>query len=139
MPTVSLTRLYVLRASYLLVVVGLGSTIWPLILQPPVDVEHMRSVVWSLLAGVSLLAALGIRYPLQLLPVLLFELVWKAAWVLAIGLPRYRAGSLTGPMADTWAECLFGVALFALVIPWRYVWHQYVRRAADPWRKAAAA
>lgn len=138
MPTVSLARLHVLRASYLLIVVGLGSTIWPLILRPPADVEHMRSVVWSLLTTVSLLAVVGIRYPLQMLPLLLFEWAWKLIWVVAIGLPRFRAGSLTGPMADTWAECLFGVVLFSLVIPWGYVWDQYVRRAADPWRKAPA-
>ena len=35
----------------------------------------MNGVVCSLLAGVSVLAAVGIRYPLQMLPVPLFELV----------------------------------------------------------------
>jgi hypothetical protein len=37
----------------------------------------MRGVVRSVLAAVSLLAVLGIRYPLKMLPLLFFELVWK--------------------------------------------------------------
>ena len=67
--------------------------IWPGLLNPPEDLEHMRGVVWSLLAGVSLLALIGIRYPLQMLPVLLFELVWKSVWLLAIGLPLWSISS----------------------------------------------
>ena len=78
MDRVSLFRLYLLRATYLFIVVGLGFLIWPSLLNPPEHTEHMRGVVRSLLAGVSLLALLGLRYPLQMLPLLLFELVWKS-------------------------------------------------------------
>jgi hypothetical protein len=85
-PEVSAFRLYLLRAMYLLIVVGLGFQIWPGILHPPKDLEHMRGVVRSLLGAVSLLAVVGIRYPLKMLPLLFFELVWKSIWILAIGL-----------------------------------------------------
>lgn len=134
---VSPLRLYVLRATYLLIVVGLGVMIWPLLLDPPAEVEHMRGVVWSLLAGVSLLAALGIRYPLQMLPVLFFELVWKSVWLLAIGLPLRSAGAMDAGELQTWRDCLIGVVLVLVVIPWGYVWTYYVRRRADPWRRAS--
>jgi hypothetical protein len=50
-------------------------------------------VVRAILAAVSLLALLGVRYPIQTLPLLPFELAWKTVWVLAIGLPLRRAGS----------------------------------------------
>ena len=65
MPEVSTFRLYLLRATYLLIVVGLGFTIWPGILHPPKDLALMPGVVRSLLGAVSLLAILGIRYPLK--------------------------------------------------------------------------
>jgi hypothetical protein len=133
---VSLFRLYLLRATYLLLVVGLGSLIWPLILNAPPGLEHMRGVVWGLLGGLSLLAVLGLRYPLQMLPLLLFELTWKAIWVLAIGLPRWSAGQLDAGTEQTLYECLFGLVLFPLVIPWGYVWASYVRRPGDRWRRA---
>src|SRR5437867_1945536 len=42
MQEVSTFRLYLLRATYLLIVVGLGVEIWPGILHPPEHLEHMR-------------------------------------------------------------------------------------------------
>ena len=135
---VSLTRIYVLRATYLVIAVGLGVQMWPLILQsgatPP---AHMQGVVRAVLTAVSLLAVLGIRYPLRLLPLLLFELLWKSVWVLAIGLPLWRAGRLDAATGDTWTTCLGSVLVFALVIPWGYVVRYYGRVPGDRWRDSA--
>lgn len=139
MHAVSTFRLYLLRATYLLLVVGLGLQIWPLLLDSPSNAEHMRGVVWSLLAAVSLLAALGLRYPLQMLPLLLFELVWKSIWILAIGLPSRSAGQLDGPMLETWYDCLIGLVIFAVAIPWGYVFTHYVRKPADRWSSRSTA
>ena len=44
MHDVSTFRLYILRATYLLIVVGLGLTIWPLLLDAPETAEHFRGV-----------------------------------------------------------------------------------------------
>ncbi len=137
-PGVSLVRLYVLRATYLLLVVGLGLDIWPLLLQKTPDVEHMRGVVWSILGTVGLLALLGIRHPLRMLPLLFFELVWKTVWVLFIGLPRWTAGTLDGPTHDTWFACLMGIVVFTLAMPWKYVLRAWVRGPGEGWRRSAA-
>lgn len=133
MREISTLRLYVLRATYLLIVVGLGFQIWPGIFNPPRDLEHMRGVVRSLLAAISLLAAVGLRYPLQMLPLLLFELVWKSIWILAIGLPLWSADQLDAATRQTWNDCLFGIVLFLLVIPWGYVLTHYVSQPGDRW------
>src|SRR5688572_1978184 len=130
---VSLFRLYLLRAAYLLIVVGLGLMIWPKLLNPPQNVEHMRGVVWALLGTVGVLAAFGLRYPLRMLPVLLFELVWKTTWLVAIGLPHWMNNTFTAATASTWNDNVFGIALCLVVIPWRYVWTHYVKQAGDPW------
>jgi hypothetical protein len=47
------------------------------------------------LAAISLLALLGIRYPLKMLPLLFFEFLWKAVWVLGWGLPPLFAQQLS--------------------------------------------
>jgi hypothetical protein len=135
---VSTFRLYVLRAAFLLMAVGLALMIGPGLIDPPADLEHMRGVVWSLLGAVGLLALLGVRYPLQMLPLLCFELVWKSIWILAFGLPRWSAGTLDAGMRATWFDCAFGVVLTLLVIPWGYVFRNYVRRPGDPWKRVAA-
>lgn len=134
MQEVSTFRLYLLRATYLLIVVGLGFEIWPGILHPPRDLEHMRGVVRSVLAAVSLVAVLGLRYPLKMLPLLFFELVWKTIWVVAIGLPLWSASRFDAATRETWNACLMGLVLFPFVIPWRYVLATYVKAPGDRWR-----
>ncbi len=72
-PEVSLWQLYVLRAGYLLIFAGLAVTVWP------TWVHHSQWILWqgvgkSVLTAISLLAALGLRYPLKMLPLLFFEL-----------------------------------------------------------------
>src|SRR3981189_2385837 len=93
---VSVARLYVLRATYLLLVVGLGALIVP----PLIDHAPMaRGVIPSLLGGVWLLAFIGLKYPLQMLPLLMFEFAWKSIWMLAYGLAQRYAGHLPAPFA----------------------------------------
>lgn len=138
MPEVSTFRLYLLRATYLLIVVGLGFQIWPGLLHPPRDLEHMRGVVRSLLGAVSLLAALGIRHPLKMLPLLIFEFVWKSIWIVAFGLPRWATDELDPNTGETLKSCLMGIVLFPLATPWRYVLTHYVKAPGDRWRRQIA-
>jgi len=119
---------------YLLIAVGLATYIGPLLLFPPASVAHMTGVVWSVLGAVGLLAALGIRYPLKMLPLLFLELGWKTIWCLVIGLPLWRAGRLEGAHAETFMESLLGVVLIPLVLPWGYVVAQYLRTPGERWR-----
>jgi hypothetical protein len=133
-PAVSPLRLYLLRVMYLFIVVGLGIMIIPLLFQTTPELEHMRGAVRALLGGVWLLALFGLRYPLQMLPLLLFELVWKTIWLVAVGLPLRAAGALEGGHAQTWIDCIAGVVLCLIVIPWGYVFDRYVRQRGDPWR-----
>jgi hypothetical protein len=138
MPEVSTFRLYLLRAMYLLMAVGLGVTIWPGVLHHPTDLALMRAVVRSLLGAVCLLAVLGIRYPLKMLPLLFFEFVWKSTWVMAFGLPLWAAHQLDPDAQETMKACLMGVVLVPLVLPWRYVLANYVKVPGDRWGKRAA-
>ena len=136
MTEVSLVRLYALRAGYLLIAVGLAVTMWPIVINHSPQWPLMNSVVGSLLAAVSVLAAVGIRYPLQMLPVLLFELVWKSIWLIAVALPLWSAHRIDARTSETVRDCLLGAVLIPL-IPWRYVISQYVTKPGDRWRRSA--
>jgi hypothetical protein len=139
MSEVSAFRLYLLRALYLLIVVGLGITIWPGILHPAAGLSHMGSVVRSVLGGVSLLAVVGIRYPLKMLPLLFFEFVWKSIWVLAFGLPLWYTHQLDPNTQETFNACLMGVVLVPLVMPWRYALANYLKTPGDRWSRQVAS
>lgn len=132
-PEVSVFRLYVLRATYLLLIVGLGSTIWPGILDHANDWPLMQSVVSSLLGAVTVLAVLGLRYPLQMLPLLLFELTWKTIWLAAVAAPLWLADAIDPRTAETVRDCLLGIVIFPLAIPWPYVLAHYVMKPGDRW------
>jgi hypothetical protein len=133
MNDVSLFRLYLLRAGYLLLVVGLGLTIWPSILNFGKSWELMHGVVVSMLGAMAVLALLGLRYPLQMLPLLFFEVVWKAIWLLRVALPLWTAHRMDADAAETAYECLMAI-IFLVVVPWRYVFENYVKKGADRWR-----
>ena len=137
MSEVSTFRLYLMRAMYLLIFVGLGSEIWPIIIHHAKPWDLMHGVACSLLAALSAMMALGIRYPLQILPMLLFELLWKAIWLLAVGLPLWSAHQLDPDTMDTFKACLMGVVLCLIVIPWPYVLANYLKKTGDRWSRVA--
>jgi hypothetical protein len=135
MSEVSTFRLYVLRAIYAFMAIGLGVFKLPAIFNPPANLSTMGSVVLSVLAALALLAVLGIRYPLKMLPLLFFEFLWKAVWVLAFALPQWSAGQLAPDAQEVLINNLVGIVLVPLAIPWAYVFNQYVKAPGDRWRK----
>jgi hypothetical protein len=135
MPDVSLLRLYLLRAMYLFMAIGLSLTVWPAIIAPSSTVANAGTVVRSLLGALAVMALLGVRYPLQMLPILLFELLWKLIWVLAFALRMWRDTGLDDYASETLFACMMGVVLVPLVLPWRYVFARYLQAPGDRWRK----
>lgn len=132
-PEVSRLRLYLLRAVYALLSIGLALVIWPTLLTETRSLPLMTGVVRSILAALSIFFALGIRYPLQMLPVLLFEVLWKVIWLLVVALPVWHAGALDERTLQTVMECLLGVVLIPLVVPWGYVFRRCVREPGQRW------
>lgn len=131
---VSLARLYVLRATYLLLVVGLGGMIVPEVIS---HAPTSRGVIPSLLCALWALAFLGLRYPLQMLPLLMFEFTWKLVWMIAYGLPQWASNDLPPTFAGDFANIGFGVLLMPLVIPWGYVYRHYVKMPGARWRNSS--
>jgi hypothetical protein len=130
---VSAARLNVMRVAYLVLFAGLANSEWPgLIHHEGWTAGH--GMASSLLAALSLLAGLGIRYPLQMLPVLLFEFGWKAIWLLAIALPRWLAHDVDPDTRRTAITCLAAVIICPLLIPWPYAFANYVMKPGDRWR-----
>ena len=85
-----------------------------------------------MLAGLGATAALGLRYPVQMLPVLLFELTWKAIYLVAFALPLW-AHQINAAVAEDIQAVLMAV-IFLPLIPWRYVFANYVLKHGDRWK-----
>lgn len=133
MTSVSVLRLNLLRVFYAVLFFGLGTFVWPEVVHHTSSFAVAYGVRFSLLAGLGALAGLGLRYPLQMLPLLLFELLWKAIYLIAFALPLYRAHAIDNVTAEDIRAVLF-VVVFIPCIPWRYVFANYLAKPGERWR-----
>lgn len=132
MTEVPLWRLYVLRAMYLILAVGLGLTVWTRIISGAPIANVSQGVVRALLAALALLSVLGLRYPLQMLPLLFFEVAWKAIWLSATAYPAWAAGHMDADTLQTTKESV-GIVVVPLLLPWGYIVSNYLARRGDRW------
>jgi hypothetical protein len=126
-------RLNLMRLGYAVIGVGLAVVKWPLVIGYDRSLPLFEGVVAVLLTAMSLLAFLGLRYPVRLLPLLLFESLWKLIWLAVVALPAGIAGDVDAAMSDVIFSCSLVVIIVA-VVPWRYVWQRYVVAKGDAWR-----
>jgi hypothetical protein len=129
---VSLWRLYVLRACYALLSAGQGS------IQVPAFLHHApwtlaSGAAHSFLLALALLSIVGIRYPLGMLPLLVYELLWKMIWLCGIALPLWAANQLDADTRKSFLEIAPIVILFPL-LPWGYIFSNYLKKPGDRWR-----
>jgi hypothetical protein len=129
----SLLRLYLLRVGYLLIAVGLAIVKWPGMVHHDRPWTLMEGVVKCMLTAMSLLALVGVRYPVRMLHVLLFEIAWKLIWLGTIAAPQWIDRDLDQATREVANSCLLIVIIIA-VIPWRYVFAQYAFGRGDRWR-----
>ena len=130
------SRLNLMRVGYLVMAVGLVLVKWPLFFQEGGvgSLPVFEGVVAALLTAMSLLAFLGLRHPVQMLPVLVFESLWKLIWLGVVGVPHLMAGDMDAQMSSVLSSVSVVVIILA-VTPWDYVWKQYFRTPGAPWRR----
>lgn len=132
LPVLSLTRLHLMRVGYLLMGVGLAVFKWPLLLEVRA-MPLFEGVTLCILTAMSVLALLGLRHPVKLLPVLLFESGWKLLWLSLVALPKALSGDLDAATSEVVFTCSFVVVILAAT-PWSSVWRTYVTSTGDRWR-----
>lgn len=126
-------RLNLLRAGYLLLIVGLGLNYWVGLATHGLQYELMEGVVVALLTALSLLAILGLRHPIKMLPLLLFEIVWKVLWMGFVALRAWLEGPIDAAMGEVIFACSIGV-IYLFLVPWSYVWRAYIVAPGAKWR-----
>ena len=134
MTEISLPRLYALRLAFLILGSGLILVKWPTLISHTASWPLYEGVSSSLLGALALMALLGLRYPLQMLPFLLFELTWKIIWGSLVLLPMWQSGQVSEAMWTVAVNCLV-VFLLIPLIPWDYAFANYLRAPGAPWRR----
>ena len=132
-----LWRLNLMRVGYAFMGVGLAVVRWPDVIGYDRSTPLFEGIVAVLLTAMSLLAFLGLRYPIRLLPILLFECLWKVIWLTVVALPAVAGGTVDDATREVIVSCSLVVVIIA-VVPWRYVWQRFVVAKGDSWLRAAA-
>ena len=127
MAEVSTVRLFILRAMYAVLGLAEGYLQFPLFFNHP-QWPLTTGVVHSFFAALAALSLVGIFYPLRMLPLLVYELLWKSIWLLGIALPLWLGNQVDPDTRKTFYETV-GVVILIPIIPWRYLF----RGPADPW------
>jgi len=128
MNNVSNFRLYVLRFLYAVLGVGLGISEVPLFLRQ----QHWTqadAVAHSFFLALAALSFFGLRSPLQMLPLLIFELLWKSIWLIGVALPMWLANQLDADTLKALPKIAPVVIIIIPFIPWRYVLAEYLVRS----------
>jgi hypothetical protein len=133
LPPVALWRINAMRFLFLLMALVMGSVVWRQLLFESADWDVMRGLAKSMLAALALVSLIGVRYPLQMLPLMLYEIAWKTVWLLAIALRAWLADKWTPGLESLFTDCV-GIMIAYFLVPWRYVWARYAAWPMEPLR-----
>ncbi len=120
-------RLHLMRGLFFLNVISLAYDNWSTILFPKEQMDTLTGVAISFWAGFSLLNFIGIRFPLKMLPILLLQLLYKSAWIIGTYLPAKNSGLLNEGLKEFFWICIGGIVFNVLIIPWGYVYREYIK------------
>ena len=134
----SVRRLNILRIGYLVMGGGLAIVKWPAFITHDGPWPLWEGMVQCLLVAMSVLALLGLKYPVKMLPILLFESLWKVTWLAVIAVPKLTGDGLDAATTVEFNKILWIVVILA-VIPWGYVARQYLAAPGDRWRSTPVA
>jgi hypothetical protein len=134
LPPVATWRINAMRFLFLLMAVVMGGLfVWPQLLFESANWDVMRGLAKSMLAALALLSLLGVRYPLQMLPLMLYEVTWKTIWIILIAGRAWMAGKWNADLESLFMDCI-GIVIAFFIIPWPYVWARFFAQPMEPLR-----
>jgi hypothetical protein len=119
-------NVYLLRLLFVLVFVFVGYDSWTYILHHTGSWDHVKAAAFCMWASYSLLSILGVFHPLKMLPLVMFEIMYKIVWLIIVAYPLWSANQLAGSPAEEMTNAFLWVVLPIVAMPWKYAVDQYV-------------
>ena len=119
-------NVYLMRLVWILIALFVGRDSWTYIATHEGQWEPFEAVAWSVWSAFACFALLGIVRTVLLIPLLLFEIVYKALWLMLAAYPLWTEGKLAGSPAEGIAYAFAWAVLPIIAIPWPYVVRTYV-------------
>ena len=119
-------NIYLLRLVYALVFVFVGFDVWSSILSHEGTWNPVTAAAFCMWAAYSLMSLIGIFRPLKMLPLVLFEILYKLIWLTIVAYPLWSANELAGSPAEDMVYAFLWVILPVVAVPWKYAAIHYV-------------
>src|SRR5271168_1180460 len=81
---VPLINIYLLKLLFTLMFLFLSYDSWTHIIRHTGPWDPANSAAWFMWGSCAFIAVIGIRRPLRMLPIVLFEIVYKTAWLIVV-------------------------------------------------------
>jgi len=119
-------NVYLLRLLFLLVFLFVGYDSWTQILRHEGPWDHVKAAAFCMWGSYSLLSIIGIFHPLKMLPLVVFEIIYKIVWLIIVAYPLWSANQLAGSPAEGMTNAFLWVVLPIVAMPWKYFVDKYV-------------
>jgi len=124
-------QVFALRLGFVLVLVIVGNISWTRFINHQGDWDPIPAAALSMWAAHSLLSLIGVFRPLQMLPLVLFEIGYKILWLAIVAWPLWSANRLVGSPAEDLTYAFLPVVVPIVLVPWSYVFRKYVWSQPD--------
>lgn len=119
-------NIYLLRLLFILMFVIVAYNVWTYILTYNGTWDPIKAAAWCMWGAYSLISFIGIMRPLKMLPIIIFEIIYKVTWLLIVAYPLWEQNELTGSSAEIMTKEFVWVLLPIVAMPWRYFFRTYI-------------
>jgi hypothetical protein len=119
-------NVYLLRLLFILVFVIVASNVWRYILTYNGAWDPIKAAAWCMWGAYSIISFIGIIRPLKMLPIVIFEIIYKVTWLLIVAYPLWQQNELTKSSAEIMTQEFLWVLLPIVAMPWRYFFRTHI-------------
>lgn len=119
-------NIYLLRLLFMLMFVFLTYESWSTIVHHKGSWDGTKAAAWCMWGSYSLISFIGILQPLKMLPVVLFEIIYKITWLLIAAYPLWIKRELAGSAVEGMAAVYIWIVFPIAAMPWSYFIKNYV-------------
>ncbi len=119
-------NIYLLRLLFALMFLFVTYDSWEHIFNHTGSWDSVNAAAWCMWGSYSAISIIGVLRPLKMLPIVLFEVVYKVAWLLIVAYPLWIKNELIGSPAEDMTRVFLWVLLPIVAMPWGYFFRTYI-------------
>ena len=119
-------NIYLLRLLFSLMFLFVTYDSWSHIFSHHGPWDNANAAAWCMWGSYSVISIIGVIRPLKMLPIVLFEIIYKVAWLAIVAYPLWIKNELAGSPAEGMTRVFVWVIFPIVAMPWKYFLRTYV-------------